>query len=54
MAKTKERKPRDPNMKRASNLTPEEFVVAWEKCKTNAEANSNIGAGASARASRMR
>ena len=55
MAKKKaERKPVDPNAKRAGALTPEEFVMAWQKCESNAQANEAIGLGASARAARLR
>ena len=39
---------------RGPTISPEEFVVGWQKCETLAEAREKLGSGASSRAGRMR
>lgn len=39
---------------RGPMISPEDFVVGWQKCGSLAEAREKLGNGASARAGRMR
>lgn len=49
-----EKKLKKPAAPRGPTITPEAFVVGWQKCESLAEAREKLGNGASSRAGRMR
>lgn len=49
-----EKKTKKPSAPRGPTVSPEDFVVGWQKATSLAEAREKLGSGASSRAQRMR